>query len=57
MGIISHIVISEVDRAHQAKVKRTQAAVDRAVREMLAREPGRPLFPPLPPQQRGRNGR
>jgi hypothetical protein len=59
MGIISHIVISEVERAHRAKVKRTQAAVDRAVRDMLTRDP-RPLWPTaeeLARQQRGRNRR
>jgi hypothetical protein len=60
MSLISHIVISEVNRAHRAKVKRTQAAVDRAVQAVMAREPGRPLWPTaeeLARQQRGRNGR
>lgn len=58
MGLISYIVISEVNRAHRAKVKRTRAAADRAVRAVMAREPYRPLWPTaeeLARQQRGRD--
>lgn len=45
MGLISHIIVSEVNRAHREKVKQTRAAADRAVRAVMAREPYRPLWP------------
>ena len=57
MGLITHIFISEVERANRAKVKRTRAAAARAVEAVMAREPYRPLWPTaeeLERQQRGR---
>ena len=60
MGLITHIVLSEVERAHRAKVRRTRAAAARAVEAVLAKEPYRPLWPTaeeLAQRQKGRNGR
>lgn len=45
MGLISSIIVSEVNRAHREKEKRRRAQADRAVRAVMAREPYRPLWP------------
>ena len=60
MGIVSHIFISEVNRAYREKEKRRRAQADRVAQAILARDPGRPLWPTaeeLARQQQGRNGR